>query len=259
MPGEKQEKALVLEAVDPARPLPLYHQVAVDLRRLIAGGTLGPGDVVPPEQDLARRYGVSRQTVRAALGRLVDEGLIARHAGRGTFVRPRPDRDRFYLDRSFTQQMVEMGRTAHSRVLEQTTGTIESGDPGPLQEHHGAPCLRLTRLRFGDDEPIGLQHLTLITRQCPGVEAFDFMEASLYDVLARAYRLVITEIRHTIGAAVADRAQAVLLQVAPGDPLLVVHTTTFLADGQLIEYTTSYYRADRYEYSTRHTISDFGF
>ena len=241
--------SLACTPADPGSPLPLYYQVEHDLRRLIEAGKVPPGEALPPEEALRQAYGVSRQTMRTALGHLADEDLIWRRAGQGTFVKARPDPAAFYLDRSFTRQMKDMGRRAHARVLEQSTHV-----PAPLRRKLGDNCLYLVRLRFGDDEPIGLQRAIILTDRCQGLHEHDFAVESLYEVLATQYRLRIAEIRHTIGATVADAEQAELLRVAQGDPLVLVNTTALLEDGQVIEYTTSYYRADRYEYSTTHTL-----
>jgi GntR family transcriptional regulator len=247
--------ALPIRPADARSPVPLYHQVEQDLRRLIQEQVLTSGAVLPAEQDLCQRYGVSRQTMRLALSRLTQDRLIIRHAGRGTFVQPQDDRLAFSLDRSFTRQIAEMGRQARSRVLHQSTGLLGADAPTPLLPHQGARCLHLERLRYGDDEPIGLQALTLLIDRCPGIETRDFSHASVYEVLARDYHLPIREIRHTIGAAVADTRQAALLDVAPGAPLLVVHTTSYIDAPQPIEHTTSHYRADRYSYRTVQTYT----
>lgn len=69
---------------------PLYRRIADDLRAAIASGTLRPGDKVPSERELARRYGTANMTARQALGVLKDEGLVVTSQGRGSFVRPRP-------------------------------------------------------------------------------------------------------------------------------------------------------------------------
>jgi GntR family transcriptional regulator len=75
---------------DPTDSRPAYQRIADDLRAAIASDSLRPGDKVPSERDLARRYGTAHMTARQALGLLKDEGLIATRQGRGTFVRPRP-------------------------------------------------------------------------------------------------------------------------------------------------------------------------
>lgn len=246
---------LGIRPVDADSPVPLYHQIENDLRRLIGSGSIPPNTTLPPETHLCRAYGVSRHTMRKALARLVTDDLITRRAGRGTRVKAQADRMAFSLDRSFTRQMADMGRTACSKVLKQTTDVIDETAPSALHDRIGSECLRLVRIRFGDDEPIGLQSSVILTERCPGLETYDFNRESLYEVLSSEYRLVITEIQHTISAVVADQFQAELLRVEHGAPLLLVKTTALLADRQVIESTVSYYRADQYEYRTRDVYS----
>jgi GntR family transcriptional regulator len=246
---------LGITPVDPNSPIPLYFQIENDLRRLISSGKLGPNATIPPELELGRAYGVGRHTMRSALARLAADGLITRRAGRGTIVKPPTDRMKFYLDRSFTRQMAEMGRTPFSDVLEKAVTRIDKECPEVFRNKIGKSCLKLVRLRMGDHEPIGVQSSIVLTELCPGLERYDFNQNSLYDILATEYQLVIARIQHTIGAAVADEFQGRLLHVQEGDPLLVVKTAAFLDNGQVVEHTISHYRADRYEYSTTHTYS----
>lgn len=151
--------------------------------------------------------------------------------------------------------MADMGRTANSEVLEMTPVFIEESSPEVLQDKIGSSCLRLVRLRFGDQEPIGIQSSTILMELCPGLEKYDFNHHGLYDTLASEYHLIITQIQHTIGATTADEFQAELLGISEGDPMLVVKTSAFLENQQVVEHTISYYRADKYEYSTTHTYS----
>lgn len=246
---------LAITTADPDSPVPLYFQIEQDLRRLIDSGFIPPGATLPPELELCRAYGVGRHTIRLALSRLAADNLVNRRAGRGTMVKPPTDRIKFLLDRSFTRQMADMGRLPHSVVLEKIREVVGEPAPEVLQAHIGAGCLHLVRLRFGDDEPICIQYSTILTGLCPGLEHHDFNRYSLYDILASEYRLVITQIHHTIGAAIADQRQADLLRIPRGDPLLVVDTAAFTDHQQLVEFTVSYYRADRYQYSTTHTYS----
>lgn len=240
------------------RSTPKYHRLEADLRRRMSAGEYAVGSVLPPEHELSRMYGVSRHTVRAALGRMQADRLIERGAGRGTFVLPQHDRVRFYLDRSFTQQMAELGLVASSRVLKAEAGEITEADPDPLRRQRGAPCFRLVRIRMGGSEPIGVQQTTVLTRHCPGFGRHDFARESVYAVLARHYELTPKEILHSVGAAVANAREAKLLGTRRGEALLVVNTTALLDGGEILEYTASKYRADRYEYSTRHVFGADG-
>lgn len=241
---------LPLTAVDTTSDVPLYQQVEVDLRRLIREGAFDADRPLPTELELSKEYGVGRQTMRQALARLVADDLIERQAGRGTFIKPQVNRSDFYLDRSFTRQMADMGLVAEAQVLSQSVGVIDDTMPAPLVPHQDESYLNLTRLRLGDGQPIGLQITRVVLTKCPGLEKLDFNEVTLYRTLGNDYQLIIDRIDHRISATAADDLQAGMLQVAVGAPLLVVHTTAFLLDGDVIENTTSYYRADKYEYHT---------
>jgi len=168
---------LPYSTVDPHSPIPLYHQIYLDLRQMIQRGVISPGDMLPPELDICQAYSVGRQTVRQAIARLVDEDLVERFAGRGTFVREQPSHTQFFLDRSFSQQMREMGRVPHSRLLSQQIGVVDMDVPA-LQAYRGKPCLTLERLRLGDSEPICHQTTTILSERCAGIEAQDFANQS---------------------------------------------------------------------------------
>lgn len=245
---------LSITPVHPSSPIPLYYQVEADLRERLRSASVTSGDLLPTELELARAYKVGRHTVRTALARLAADHLITRKAGHGTVVAPPQDRRQFSLAHSFTQQMRDMGLTPHSRVLHMQVGTIGANDPLPLQTKLGAPSLYLQRLRFGDDEPVGLQNTTVVTEQCAGLEANDFTTHSLYDILYHQFGLTITLIRHAVSAATADKKQADLLSIDVRAPLLVVNTSAFLDTGDIIESSTSYYRADKYEYTTTSSL-----
>lgn len=247
---------LPLAQVDPHDPVPLYHQIYLDLKSLIQSGRIPPGAAFPVELDLCRAYGVGRQTVRQAIARLVDENLVERYAGRGTFVKSQADRMKFYLDRSFSRQMRELGRMPRSRVIEVAAGALDQSAPAALQAWRGLACLNLVRLRYGDDEPISVQSTTILTEMCPGLDRHDFSRESLYEVLANEYRLAICRIDHTVRAVAADEFRAEMLQVPDGSPLLFVGTTAYLENGSPIEATASYYRGDKYEYSTSQTYCE---
>lgn len=247
------QPSLTYARVDPHSPIPLYYQVYLDLRQMIQRELIAPGDLLPPEMEICQAYGIGRQTVRQALARLVDENLVERFAGRGTFVRSKPPHGQFFLDRSFSQQMRELGCSPQSRVLRQETGKVGPESPAPLQAHAGTPCLTLERLRLGDGIPICIQVSTVLMDCCPGLEQQDFSSQSLYELLSTHYNISINRIDHVVRAVAADDYRADLLEVMPGSPLLFVGTTAYSSEGEPVEYSTAYYRADRYEYSTSET------
>ncbi len=247
---------LPIATVDVHSPVPLYHQIYLDLKRMIGQEIIPPGAILPPEMEICQAYGVGRQTVRQAIARLVDENLVERYAGKGTFVKSQAERLKFYLDRSFTQQARAMGYTPRSEVLCVEKGVVDATYPDVLHRYLGERCLNLERLRFGDEASICYQATTLLLERCPGIENHDFSRESLYDVLASEYRLVIQRIDYVVRAVSADEYRAELLNVEPGSALLFVGTAAYLENKSLIEYTAGYYRADRYEYSMAYIYSE---
>jgi GntR family transcriptional regulator len=243
---------LPYSTVDPHSPVPLYYQVYLDLRRMIYRGILTTDQILPPELEICQAYHVGRQTVRQAIAKLVDEGLLERFAGRGTFVRAIPNPIQFFLDRSFSQQMRELGRIPKSRVIRCELGSVAEDAPLALIDKVGSACMILERIRLGDDEPICHQTSIVLVERCQGIEKVDFSNQSLYEVLTSHYHLIINQIDHVVRAVAADPLRSDLLEVPVGTPLLYVGTTTYLDDGDVIEYSASYYRADRYEYRTTH-------
>ena len=242
-------EALGITAIDENSPIPLYHQIQMDLLNLIQSGALRQNDMLPTEKALSVAYGVGRQTLREAVSRLVNEGLLERTAGRGTIVLSGKNRLKFFLDRSLAQQIAEMGLKPHSEILRKTERIIDDSSPVSLHSKKGSQSLELIRLRFGNDMPIGIQYTTVITDLCPDLGSYEFIEESLYSLLLTKYKLPISRIDQVVGAVVADEWHKTLLQVPNITPLLRVNTTAYLENGEPLEASTSYYRADRYEYT----------
>lgn len=236
---------------NPHSPIPLYHQAYLLIRNMITNGLLKHGDLLPSEIELAHSLNIGRQTLRQAMSKLVEEGLVERFSGRGTFVCENKAGNDFLLDRSFSQEMIEMGKNPHSKVLKKSNEVIDEKAPLCFQNKLSAPCLHLTRLRFSDNIPIGLQEAIILTERCPGLDKHDFTKESLFRVITEIYGLEISEIYHIVNAVISTEMQAKLLEIKTGDPLLFEKSVTFLSDGEPIETTTSYFRADKYEYSVR--------
>ncbi|MCD7852476.1 MAG: GntR family transcriptional regulator, partial [Oscillospiraceae bacterium] len=89
--------------------IPLYSQLVSIVKRNISAGTLSPGDLLPSESELCKTFGISRSTVRQAIGALESEGLVVRKQGRGTFVAEPKGRRRTENVYSFTSEISSMG------------------------------------------------------------------------------------------------------------------------------------------------------
>ena len=245
---------LDIKPVDQGSPIPLYFQVENDLRRLIYEEILPPGSIVPPEHELSKAYQVSRHTIRQALARIEADDLISRGAGRGTVVKQRKNLTMLSVARSFTTEMEALGYKTRSEILERVNGVVGDHPIDALDSLAGTPCLSLTRLRFANDEPVCLQYSTILTTHCPDLHEQDFSKASLYEVLSEKYKLYIHEIQYSLSAIQADKMVAKQLGVQNNAPLLSVTTMALLEDGNIMEYSESLYRADKYQYSISHQL-----
>ncbi len=242
--------------VDPHSPIPLYHQIYLDLHQMIQQQIIPPGGMLPPEIEICQAYGVGRQTVRQAIARLVDEDLVERFAGRGTFVRSLPRHTQFFLNRSFSQQMRELGLIPNSKLIRIDAGAVNADHIAVLRNRKGASCVTIERLRLGNDEPICHQVSTVLSERCPGIEQQDFEHKSLYEILATHYHLNVTRFDLVVRSVAADEYRAELLGVTEETPLLYVGTTAYTDDDEVVEFSMSYYRADRYEFTSTQTCCD---
>jgi len=243
-----------ISPVDPQAPIPLYYQIYMDLLNLIQSKQLVPDDLLPPEMELIKAYNVSRQTLRDALKILEDENLIKRTAGKGTVVLPGQTRIQFILSQSFAIQMKALGLTPGSKVLKLSRCVIDAKSPEKLRAKFGSPAMELVRLRYANAEPIGIQYSTIIIENAAGLPDDDFEKESLYNLLLTKYHLPINRVDYVVSAISADPWHQVLLNLSKPEPMLLVQTSAYLENGSPIEVTSSYYRADKFEFSNSVTF-----
>lgn len=219
----------------------LYSRIQRDLALAITGGDYPPGSRIPSEAALAKRFGVTRMTVRHAVDGLISEGLVARRHGSGTYVSHRSQAQRA-LNRltSFTEDMQNQGRQASSREI----GYSEVEAPARVQEqlelHEGAHVVVLERLRRIDDEPVAIQRVWLPFWLAPELARRSLDGASLYAVLEREYGIRLTAARSRITAVAADKGQADLLQVDIGAPLVFSERLTRDSNNRPVEFAETW-------------------
>jgi GntR family transcriptional regulator len=228
-----------LVAEDPA---PLYMQLQKILRDAIVSRLISPEAAIPPERDLAEEFGVSRLTVRKAIDGLVEEGLITRRRGAGTFVAARVEKSFSKLS-SFSEDMISRGRKPHSQWLSRSLGAVTPEESLSLGLSPGSLVYRFQRLRYADDQTMALEYSTL-----PGycLPTLDSVKESLYDALDQAGNRPVRALQR-LRAIAFSAEQAHLLGIRAGDPGLFIERRGFLADGRAAELTQSWYRGDAYD------------
>ena len=225
---------------------PAHARIGSWLEHLIVSGALQLGDRLPSEVDIAARLGVSRMTLRQALGDVESKGLLDRRRGRlgGSFVaQPRFDFSLVGLP-GFTEQMRRAHVEAGARVVRASTSTPDADVRTALKLRRGAQAHEVLRVRSANGEPITLEETYLPAGVFPGLLDLDLTD-SLYLLMERDYGHPPYAADEVIEPVKATPQQAELLGIAPDDSLLLITRTSYAADGLPVEFARDYFRPDR--------------
>jgi GntR family transcriptional regulator len=230
-------------------PIPIYYQLQEQLRNKIEAGELKPGTPLPSERDMSETYNISRMTVRQALNNLMNEGLLTRIKGKGTFVAEKKIEQPLMKLTGFSEDMRMRGIEPGSKLISFKVVDAEDGVAKQLGIEPGAEVYQISRLRLGDGDPMAYEVSYLIKDRLPGLSE-KHLEGSLYDYIEKSLGLAIHRARQTIEPSFATKLEAELLTIDEGAPVLLLERTTFLSDDSTVEYVKSVYRGDRYKFIT---------
>jgi GntR family transcriptional regulator len=217
------------------------------LRELIASAR--PGDRLPSERTLSRRWNAARMTVRSATDALVAEGLVARRHGSGTYVLP-TQVVRFLGLSSFSEDMRDRGLVPSSRLLDFAIGAADVPVATRLTVPVGEPVHRFTRLRLGSGEPMAIETVWIPSALVPGLTAED-LDGSLYELLATRYRLMLRSANVTIEPILPDEASRRSLAIPERQACLLLHMSDADPRGRVMMVADCIYRGDRYQLSAQ--------
>lgn len=229
-------------------PVPLFFQVAALLGEEINAGRLVPGEALDNEFALSEGLGVSRPTLRRAIGHLVDRGMMIRRRGVGTVVAPHRIKHPAGL-RSLYDQLLEQGETPITKVLEAglIPASVEVAEA--LQVPEGEHVLRVERLRATSEGPIALMHNFL---PCDVLAAVDNVAERLeHTGLTRLLRSNNVDLRiatERIGARGATEREASLLELADSAAVLTFVRIAYDHRGRAVEYGSHVYSGERYTF-----------
>lgn len=207
-----------------------------------------PGSRLPGERELALEVGVSRSTLRQALARLAEEGLLDRSAQRGWFV-PRPVvGEPPSTLQSFSEMARARGLEPGARVLGQRVRTATFEEARRLRIAPAAKVVELRRLRTMDAVPVCVDTSVVILARVPKIAEVDMTDRSLYETVERLSDIRIARSAYSVRADACDEATAALLEIEVGAPILIGDELTFDSKGVPILAGSLCYRADAYRF-----------
>lgn len=224
--------------------MPVYYQLADDLKQQIESGELKPGDSVPSESQLVNEYGVSRVTVRRGLAILLEAGLIETIKGKGNFV-ARPKLNQVTLEFKESDYIKE-NRLSYKLLEVKRIGT-DSALADQLRVPEGTKVFLIKRLIQGENGPIGID-----MKYLPYIKGKPMLEneieyADFPDIVAKHTDVTIHKIEMSISAVPLMPEEAGLLSTVTGHPALNVKRVIHAKDGKTLGFSKTIYRGESFE------------
>lgn len=247
--GSKGEKCV--EKLDAASFVPLYQQLKEIMIENIDKGVWNPGDKIYSEQQLSEQFEVSRNTAKKAIEDLVQEGILYRIQGKGTFLsHPKIEQSlsAFY---SFSQVLKEKGLKPKDIILEVSVEKATHKIAKALQISKGEEVIMLRRLRCANEEPIILEYSYFPKTRIEDIDKLSLVgEMPLYDVLRTEFGIIVNSAKETFEPILIREEEEQYLDVELGSPALLLERTAYDLSKQPVEFCKSIVRGDRCKFYT---------
>lgn len=232
-------------------PAPLHAQIRENLRERILDGSYPPHARLPAESELGSIFGVSRITVRQALGDLQREGIIFRIPGKGTFVSKTKAYQELTQLEGFAEAMARMGHVIHNEVIGHHRIAATAQVAERMQVGTGEPVMEIKRVRYLDKEPVSLEISYLPEDIAQRLRNEDLARRDIFRILEDDYSIPLGHADIRIDAVVADGTLARTLRVEDGAALLRLERLTHTVDGRPLDFEYLTFRGDAFQFRLR--------
>ena len=230
-------------------PVPLHHQVYLDLSAALASDEWRHGDRLPTERELAAQYGCSLITVRRALDELAREGRLERTRGRGTFVADPPIVRDLSGPAGFADEMRSLGYEPYSVVVTAREEPASLATARALAMEPRARVLYMERIRGADNVPLLLEQVRLPAWMFPGLLDYDFgLDQSLWEVLRNDYHSPVRRRQEVLSAIMPSARDAGLLGLRTRRPSVQFEGVAFTTRDRPIEHSRTVVSPERARY-----------
>lgn len=230
---------------------PLHAQAEKLLRKLIESDEYKSGKMLPKEVELAEQLHISRNTLRQATSKLVNEGLLVRKKGVGTKVARKGISVGVKNWMSFSQEMKMMGIEVKNYELHLSFRKATPEIASFFGVEVGTPCLVLERLRGNTENPF-VFFVSYFNPALPLTGEENYIKP-LYEMFENDKGIIVKTSKEEISARFAGELIAEKLEISPNDPILIRKRFVYDINGVPVEYNQGYYRSDSFTYTIEAT------
>lgn len=229
-----------------------YEKIAFDIKEDILSEKYKPNEQLPFEKELCEKYNVSKMTVKKALDLLVNDGLIIKRRGSGTFVKDITEKEiqRIIEKKQFSGlTTTSIGHKVTSKVLEFKiiNATKEIADILKIEEDEFIYFVH--RVRYVDDKAVVIEKTYIPLNLIPGMKLAD-VKKSIYGYIKDKLGLNIQSAHSTVRAMKSNELDRKYLNLEKDDPILEVERVAYLDNGKVFEYSFSRHRYDKFEFKS---------
>ncbi|MDD3224552.1 MAG: GntR family transcriptional regulator [Clostridium sp.] len=238
-----------MKKISKSDPLPLHYQLKIILLEMIENEELKPGDAIPTERELCEIQGVSRMTVNKAIMSLVNEGILYREQGKGTFVSTPKEKQELTKLKGFTEEMKEKGLKTETKILhfEKKIATKKIKTVLKLPEGENE-VIEVKRLRSIENDPIAVENVWLPYYLFKDMTQDMIEGKSLYSTFRDKYKFKLYRAKQTIEPIMLNEYESKLLNQNDNSLALMFIRVTYDKNNVPLEYTRAINRSDKYKY-----------
>lgn len=226
--------------------LPAYIKIHDAIKKDIDEGVWLIGDRLPSERDLADHFEVTRMTLRQAVTLLVEEGILERRVGSGTYVASHRVRDKMRGTTSFTEIVHSQGKTPSSKLISYQRQLASDTEIKELQLEPSDYVIRMERIRYADNIPLVFEVASIPEKFIKDMKRDEITEHFFKTLVSHGFE--IGKSRQTIYAKTASERVASYLSVSRGHAILALTQVSYFSNGNPFEYVRSQYVGDRFEF-----------
>ncbi|MCM3456648.1 GntR family transcriptional regulator [Heyndrickxia oleronia] len=228
-------------------PIPIYYQIQEHIRKNIKQQKWKKGEAIPSERILTEQFEVSRMTIRQAVQGLVDEGILTRKRGSGTYVSNEKVEQPLKVITSFTKLMEQRGKKAASNITDFYIRKPTETEAHQLNIDADTDVYHIERIRLGDEIPIAIETSIVPVKLAEGLTKED-IQHSLYEFIEVKKGYPLGDAKQSIEAIAANKQTASQLDIPVDSPILQIERVAYLKNGVPLEYVRSQYAGSRFKF-----------